>query len=450
ETPSTVTERGMQFKIDNLEDVKTIRYAYGEYETEKDIKHGEMAVSHSAKILRKRGDSCVLQFPKAGLVSIVIIYNDGSRDFYKYEVIKSSPTVTRDGGNDITFGELSNLKVIRYAKGEFENSNQIKNAANSVAVSGKNLNSDTYTVTLDRETYTFCVQYNDESYNYYVTGFCGDNLTWVYDMQSDTLTISGEGEMEDAVPWYEYISEIKTVVVNQGVTKLNSRAFDGGVSITAVDLPNTLKEIGGHAFNNCISLKSFVLPDCVTLLGQQAFEKCTNLESVILGDGIECIREFTFYECESLVDVTFGNNLKTIDYNAFQACYALDDIDLPDSLISVGEDAFNATAYYNNKDNWDDGLLYLDGHLIYAPPFLNKSSVIIKNGTKSISNFVFYEADISVVFIPQSVTYMAPSAFGDVYAPYPFLQVVKGSYAEEYAIEWEIPYGYYNPSDIYG
>ncbi|MBR5515912.1 MAG: leucine-rich repeat domain-containing protein, partial [Clostridia bacterium] len=93
---STVTERGMQFKIDNLEDVKTIRYAYGEYETEKDIKYGEMAVSHSAKILRKRGDSCVLQFPKAGLVSIVIIYNDGTRDFYKYDVIKSSPTVTRD------------------------------------------------------------------------------------------------------------------------------------------------------------------------------------------------------------------------------------------------------------------------------------------------------------------------------------------------------------------
>ncbi|MBR5516127.1 MAG: hypothetical protein IKU52_07985, partial [Clostridia bacterium] len=61
QVPSTVTERGMQFKIDNLEDVKTIRYAYGEYETEKDIKYGEMAVSHSAKILRKRGDSCTLQ-----------------------------------------------------------------------------------------------------------------------------------------------------------------------------------------------------------------------------------------------------------------------------------------------------------------------------------------------------------------------------------------------------
>ena len=106
EAASTVTEKGMQFKIENLEDVKSIRYAYGEYETEKDIKYGEDSVSHSGKTLRNKGNSCTLQFTKPGLVSIVITYNDGNRDFYKYDVIKSEPTVTRDGGNDITFGNL--------------------------------------------------------------------------------------------------------------------------------------------------------------------------------------------------------------------------------------------------------------------------------------------------------------------------------------------------------
>ena len=164
---ASVKEKGMQFEISNLEAVKSIRYAYGEYDTEKDIKYGESAVSHSAKTLRKRGDSCTLQFPRPGLVSIVITYNDGTRDFYKYDVIKSEPVVTCDGGNSITFSGLSDLKVLRYVKGEYDSSYDIKRASGSVTISGKTLNSDTYTVTLEPGTYTFCVQYNDESYNYY-------------------------------------------------------------------------------------------------------------------------------------------------------------------------------------------------------------------------------------------------------------------------------------------
>ncbi|MBR5516275.1 MAG: hypothetical protein IKU52_08745, partial [Clostridia bacterium] len=59
------------------------------------------------------------------------------------------------------------LKVIRYAKGEYKTSNEIKNAPGSISVSGKTMTADTYTVTLASGTYTFCVQYNDESYNYY-------------------------------------------------------------------------------------------------------------------------------------------------------------------------------------------------------------------------------------------------------------------------------------------
>lgn len=163
---STVTERGMQFRIENLESVKSIRYAYGDYDTEKDIKYGTDSVSHSGKTLRNKGDSCTLQFTKPGLVSIVITYNDGSRDFYKYEVTKTKPTVSRNG-NEVTFGNLDNLKVLRYVKGEYNSSYDIKRAEGSVAISGKTLTSDTYTVTLEPGTYTFCVQYNDESYNYY-------------------------------------------------------------------------------------------------------------------------------------------------------------------------------------------------------------------------------------------------------------------------------------------
>ncbi|MBE6573391.1 MAG: leucine-rich repeat domain-containing protein [Ruminococcaceae bacterium] len=442
EEPSTVTEKGMQFRIENLEDVKSIRYAYGEYETEREIKYGEDAVSHSGKTLRKRGDSCTLQFTKPGLVSIVVTYNDGTRDFYKYEVIKSEPTVTRDGGNDIIFGNLTDLKVLRYAKGEYESSYDIKRAKNSVAVSGKTLDSDTYTATLDRETYTFCVQYNDESYNYYVTGVCGDNLTWVYDMQSATLTISGEGEMENYYrnsPWDEYLSEIKSVIFKSGVTTVGSFAFMGGNSITDVYFPNTLVLINYDCFRECVSLDSIIIPNSVTEIEANAFEKCTNLKSVAIGDGVSIIWESAFRYCTSLTDVKFGKNVKVIADQAFYGCISLYDIDFPRSDIDIWEWAFHNTGAFSVYDNWEDNLLYIDGYLMASDhPYLdNVYSIVIREGTTTIAAFALDLCDVSYVYIPKSVTFIG----GLTNDRDTVFMVYDGSYAHEYVIAANRNYG---------
>ncbi len=442
---SSVTEKGMQFKIDNLESVKTIRYAYGEYETEKDIKYGENAVSHSGKILRKRGDSCVLQFPKAGLVSIVITYNDGTRDFYKYEVTKSEPTVTRDGGNNITFGNLTDIKVLRYVKGEYESSYDIKRAENSVAVSGKTLTSDTYTIALERETYTFCVQYNDESYNYYVTGVCGDNLTWVYDMQSATLTVSGEGEMDNysykKIPWYVFIPKIKSVQIEEGVSKISWDAFRNGVSITEIHLPNTVEGIPSSCFENCTSLESVTIPDNIVRIDANAFKDCTSLKSVKIGNGVTEIWGGVFDNCTSLTDVKFGKNVEVIGYNAFKKCLSLDDINLPKTDILILEEAFSGTGYFNNINNWENGLLYLDEYLLatrYSSPYKGKiDSIVIKEGTISIADCaLIYICNVDYVYLPRSLSYIysLPTCDTTIY------MVHEGSYAHEFMITWNHNY----------
>jgi len=70
-------------------------------------------------------------------------------------------------GSTVTFTSLDDLKVIRYAKGEYTTSNQIKNAEGSRVIKSDAISDGFITVTLEGGTYTFCVQYNDESYNYY-------------------------------------------------------------------------------------------------------------------------------------------------------------------------------------------------------------------------------------------------------------------------------------------
>ena len=62
------------------------------------------------------------------------------------------------------------------------------------------------------------------------SGQCGDNLTWSYNTETKTLTISGTGDMygyssNDAVPWYQYRSSIKNVSIGNNVTSIGNWAF---------------------------------------------------------------------------------------------------------------------------------------------------------------------------------------------------------------------------------
>ena len=423
ETPSTVTEKGMQFRIENLQDVKSIRYAYGEYETEKDIKYGEDSVSHSAKTLRTRGDFCILQFPKPGLVSIVITYNDGTRDFHKYEVIKSLPTVTRDGGNSITFENLNDLKVLRYVKGEYESSYDIKRASGSVAVSGKTLNSDTYTATLERETYTFCVQYNDESYNYYVTGICGDNLTWVYDMQTCTLTISGEGEMENYdyqnYPWSQYSDVTEKLIVNERVTTIGEYGFTDFKNLVDINLPSTLERINYRAFTYCTSVISVDLPKNIRTIAAEVFMGCKLLKNAKLND-----------------------NLEVLGASAFKNCTSLININIPDSLNEVGFTILKGTPIINDENNWIQGGFYWDNCLIYADEKDSNNHFFVQNGTRKILGYALHDLDLYSITIPESVKSIGKLAIHyyehDIVngiIQYPVINCYKDSFAYRYAIE---------------
>lgn len=62
------------------------------------------------------------------------------------------------------------------------------------------------------------------------SGECGKGVFWSYD-DNGTLTISGEGEMDDYTddvygegiytPWYDYKEKITTVIINEGITRID-------------------------------------------------------------------------------------------------------------------------------------------------------------------------------------------------------------------------------------
>ena len=62
------------------------------------------------------------------------------------------------------------------------------------------------------------------------SGTCGDNATWSLN-SNGTLTISGTGEIYDGAgenaeqPWYDLKDNIKSVIINCGITNIPSWCF---------------------------------------------------------------------------------------------------------------------------------------------------------------------------------------------------------------------------------
>ena len=113
-------------------------------------------------------------------------------------------------------------------------------------------------------------------------GFCGadesvngENLTWVFD-SNGTLTISGTGEMNGYAvaaqayegnngsvciksgntyaPWGQYKDEIKSVVINEGVTSIGGGAFCGCIAMENISIAESVTSYGWLSFGNCTGL----------------------------------------------------------------------------------------------------------------------------------------------------------------------------------------------------
>ena len=216
------------------------------------------------------------------------------------------------------------------------------------------------------------------------------NVTWDYDSETKTLTISGNGKISDYrdeveyepgvwhtnAPWGDYYNEAETLVIEPGVTSIGMWAFSNFLKLKTVSLPSTLAFLGDWAFHMCRSIEEITLPPNIVQFGTSSFSGCTGLQEVEFLGVPYSIPHQMFRSCSSLTSIVIPEGVHDIGSAAFSNCTSLKTVTIPKSLsyILIGA-FFNTgveTVYYggtevdwNSIDIGNDNEKLLDADIIY-------------------------------------------------------------------------------------
>lgn len=187
-----------------------------------------------------------------------------------------------------------------------------------------------FTTTLDN-TLSYSVAYDSYILTIYakwqvIGGSCGKATTWVMTKSMgssdyDVLTISGTGAMNDYgnvgdahAPWYhDYHGTIKTVIIEEGVTKIGSSAFQSCNALTSVIIPASVTSIGDEAFDHCTALTSVtVYATAVPTLGEpHVFDYNADVRMIyVFSDRESAYKSATYWKnyASAIYPITLGVN----------------------------------------------------------------------------------------------------------------------------------------------
>lgn len=178
------------------------------------------------------------------------------------------------------------------------------------------------------------------------SGNCGTNTTYMIDVESGVMIISGIGDMMDytassEVPWYNIKNYIKSITIEDGITSIGDYTFGYCECLTNITIPESVISIGEKAFYKNGSLKEVIIPTGVEEIGDSAFENCISLEKAIVPGTVECIGNELFRGCISLSDIEIESGVEVICSLAFADCSSLTKITIPDSVVEIYEAAFS-------------------------------------------------------------------------------------------------------------
>ena len=194
------------------------------------------------------------------------------------------------------------------------------------------------------------------------------------------------GYSRESAPWYRYHNQIKKIVVEEGINRIERAAFYGCDNVQEVDIADTVTSIEYDAFRNCTKLQAIILPHNLTKMDDSAFRDCKSLEKVEIPESLTSIPPRTFMGCSSLEDITLPKSITAIGDSVFENCSNLRQIQLPEGISAIP-----VSAFYNCKKLYE----------VYIPQSVERIETNAFGDCESLVN----------VQIPKGVKYIDSVAF---------------------------------------
>ena len=224
------------------------------------------------------------------------------------------------------------------------------------------------------------------------TGITGD-CNWTFDYDTETLTISGKGNMGDyntwdVLPWNNYTLKIKKIKIEKGVESIGRSAFYNCINVTNVDVADSVIVINNNAFDSCTSLTDITIPNNVTVIGQYVFKDCKSIESINIPSGVTSIKYGAFLNCTELKNINIPKSVDSIEDSAFNGCTNLSSIVLSNKITKISNYTFNNCSNLSS--------VVLPNELVQIGDYAfdgcsNLSSISIPNSTTKIGAYAFYD-----------------------------------------------------------
>ena len=229
-------------------------------------------------------------------------------------------------------------------------------------------------------------------------------------------------------------TEIKDLIIPDGVETINSYAFYGGSNFASVTIPASLKKIGSSSFSGCTNLakvtvsdlaawcntnfgdnplsyarrlynedgteiQDLTIPTGVGMISSGAFAGCSSLKSLVIPNGLEYVGYSAFADCENLATIVIPNTVKEIGSEAFANCMSLYSVtSLINMPFNLDESVFRYTGY-----NYDKDIIYMAATL-YVP---RGRTAIYRNvqGWKKFTNIMETDTKFNLTYLVDGEVY---------------------------------------------
>lgn len=122
---------------------------------------------------------------------------------------------------------------------------------------------------------------------------------------------------------------------------IGNAAFHSCRSLTEVNIPNTVTEIGERAFFNCSGATSLTISSNVSAISKSCFGGMKNITNIAIPNKVTTIDTFAFAGCSNLTGITWSQNLTTLDNAVFSGCTSLTNVSIPPSVTNIGRTTFS-------------------------------------------------------------------------------------------------------------